>query len=342
MPEQDQGLLTPWGVCPNSPLGVASDVVAKLVGVSITGEQKIRLRIPFDLLLDGVHAIVLDQNGDPTLAWSWNWRFTRSEDWAFYTAGAEGRGARVEASGTVSFGTEPFYWCAPKVARKTETLEIKIAPDAGTTLTYVNIAFSARRLRGREAEIINCIDPTQHGYVAMAFPKITVDHTGIVAGNEGPEFNAQLDLDSLRYDFLMNQMSVLDVDPLAVFPSGPSATLVEHLSVVRSRYVGGGSRHDHAFSGVVSQRYGGRRGDASPLGFRRVAADLPATMRFHEQSHVEVFAASLRAAGGAPLTWQVRIIMHGQRIPSEGLPSYLGYPSITIPPGSHDPRFDPS
>lgn len=335
-------LLVPFG-CRDFEIGIPAEFPVQRAGVAFVAEQKLRERVPFDMYIEGVHALVLDENGDPTLDFAINFRFTRSEDWCIYTANDgqaadSGRGFPIPAAAVVGSATEPHYWSAPKIARKTETLEVKIRPDPGRTLTFVNLTFTGKRLRGSEADALECIDPTRSGYLAMAFPDVTVNLSGVL-GEPGAERSRQLPLDSLRYDFLMSEGTV--INHAAADPDHPSRPLVGVISLVRERDPT--FRHELAFGGVPSNRYGGHNNtDGAPLAWRPVSSPLPACVIFRQQATVETFAAALRAPGNNPSEWQVLRVLHGQRIPTEGLPPFLGYPGIPTPPGSYDPRGAPA
>lgn len=325
-------VLPPWGC--EEELGIPSEFVISVQRRAITGDFEISARAPFDMLLRGVSALALDDSNDPILAWRANIRTDMAGDWWYYT---KPRGAVVPVAGIFGTLAEPFYWPAPRVVRKGETVVIKLQPDTGRTLSFVSVVFDARRLRGPEAKLYACLDPKEYGYQCLVSPAISVSAPD-TAGGYGPEQDESLGIDSLPYDVLISQKGVLIVNPAD--GDGFSLPLVAAIVGTSEEYPT--FRHKHTLGLVPSTRYGANVGSGDPgLSYRPVTAPLPACVTIHQKGAIDFRAAFLRTAGGNPSTVEVFTFLHGQRIPTEGLPGYLGWPAMDSPPGIYDPRNQP-
>jgi hypothetical protein len=325
-------VLPPWG-CEDE-IGVPAEFVIETQTQTITGEITLRTRAPFDMIARGIHITALDNSNNPSLSWGMNIRSDRQGDWLYYT---DPRGSVVPVAAIAGSAAEPFYWPAPRFWRKGETIIVKLQPDATHTLSFVSIVFDARRLRGAEAERYECLDPRSYGYQAIVSPGITVDSNSIT-GSYGAEIKENMGIDSLPYDLLMSQKTVLITDPANA--GSISVPVVGAIVGTRERYPT--FRHEHTLGLVASTRYGGGAGsDGGVLAYRPISAPLPACTWLHQQGSFDFSAAHLRTVSNSPTQVKVFTVLHGQRVPQEGLPGYLGWPALDAPAGMYDPRNGP-
>ncbi len=325
-------VLPPWG-CEDE-IGRPAEFVIETQERTITGEVILRGTVPFDMVARGIHVTALNNSNEPSLSWGMNINTDRQGDYLYYT---EPRGAIVPVAAVAGSAAEPFYWPAPRFWRKGETVKIKLRPDSGTTLSFVSITFDARKLQGEEAERYRCLDPQSYGYQAIVSPAIECDSNGIT-GSYGAAIKENLGIDSLRYDLLMSQKTVLITDPANA--GNESIPVVGAIVGTSERYPT--FRHEHTLGLVASTRYGGGAGsDGGVLAYRPVASPLPACVWLHQQGSFDFKAAHLRTVANSPSTVKVYTVLHGQRVPPEGLPGYLGWPAMDAPPGIYDPRNQP-